>query len=173
MVGSVAEWPVPYNQTGAFAFLAWQLLWVAGLRAGALHVRRPRQAKPQDQGRDRCCGPLQRGNRVLRVAPHHRAGSVRLPRLAERAVRQVAPRADAAREFRRSGDTRRARATAARGNRRAFVDRDDGTRVADGIRRAPRAVPRLAGHRRSDALDRSTSACSTARCSRERWLRST
>ncbi len=37
--GSVAGWPVPYNQTGAFAFLAWQLLWVAGLRAGALHVQ--------------------------------------------------------------------------------------------------------------------------------------
>jgi len=35
----IAGWPVPYNQTGAFAFLAWQLLWVAGLRAGALHVR--------------------------------------------------------------------------------------------------------------------------------------
>jgi hypothetical protein len=29
-------WPVPYNQTGSFAFLAWQLLWVAGLRAGSL-----------------------------------------------------------------------------------------------------------------------------------------
>jgi hypothetical protein len=35
----LAGWPVPYNQTGAFAFLAWQLLWVAGLRAGALHVQ--------------------------------------------------------------------------------------------------------------------------------------
>ena len=35
----IAGWPVPYNQTGAFAFLAWQLLWVAGLRAGALHVK--------------------------------------------------------------------------------------------------------------------------------------
>jgi hypothetical protein len=31
-------WPVPYSQTGAFSFLAWQLLWLAGLRAGALHV---------------------------------------------------------------------------------------------------------------------------------------
>jgi len=35
---SLAAWPVPYNQTGAFAFLAWQLLWVAGLRAGSLHT---------------------------------------------------------------------------------------------------------------------------------------
>jgi hypothetical protein len=35
----IAGWPVPYNQTGAFAFLAWQLLWVAGLRAGSLHVK--------------------------------------------------------------------------------------------------------------------------------------
>jgi hypothetical protein len=35
----LAGWPVPYDQTGAFAFLAWQLLWVAGLRAGALHVQ--------------------------------------------------------------------------------------------------------------------------------------
>jgi hypothetical protein len=29
-------WPVPYSQTGAFALLAWQLLWLVGLRAGAL-----------------------------------------------------------------------------------------------------------------------------------------
>jgi hypothetical protein len=36
---ALVGWPVPYNQTGAFAFLAWQLLWVAGLRAGALHVQ--------------------------------------------------------------------------------------------------------------------------------------
>jgi hypothetical protein len=36
---SLAGWPVPYNQTGAFAFLAWQLLWVVGLRAGALHMQ--------------------------------------------------------------------------------------------------------------------------------------
>ena len=42
-------WPVPYSQTGAFAFLAWQLLWLVGLRAGALHVDAPaahRVAKP-------------------------------------------------------------------------------------------------------------------------------
>jgi hypothetical protein len=27
---------VPYSQTGAFSFLAWQLLWLIGVRAGAL-----------------------------------------------------------------------------------------------------------------------------------------
>ena len=37
-LSSIIGWPVPYSQTGAFAFLAWQLLWVAGLRAGALNV---------------------------------------------------------------------------------------------------------------------------------------
>jgi hypothetical protein len=35
---TAVSWPVPYSQTGAFAFLAWQLLWLLGLRAGALHV---------------------------------------------------------------------------------------------------------------------------------------
>lgn len=29
-------WPVPYAQTGAFSLLAWQMLWLVGLRAGAL-----------------------------------------------------------------------------------------------------------------------------------------
>jgi hypothetical protein len=31
-------WPVPYSQTGAFSLLAWQLLWLVGLRAGMLKV---------------------------------------------------------------------------------------------------------------------------------------
>ena len=35
-VARLVEWPVPYSQTGAFSFLAWQLLWLIGLRAGAL-----------------------------------------------------------------------------------------------------------------------------------------
>ena len=43
----IVGWPVPYNQTGAFAFLAWQLLWVAGLRAGALHVQEAQGGEPR------------------------------------------------------------------------------------------------------------------------------
>jgi hypothetical protein len=39
----LVDWPVPYPQTGAFSFLAWQLLWLIGLRAGALA-----QAPPAD-----------------------------------------------------------------------------------------------------------------------------
>ena len=35
-VAAMLGWPVPYSQTGAFSLLAWQLLWLAGLRAGAL-----------------------------------------------------------------------------------------------------------------------------------------
>ena len=35
-VARLVEWPVPYSQTGAFSFLAWQLLWLVGVRAGAL-----------------------------------------------------------------------------------------------------------------------------------------
>jgi len=35
-VARLLEWPVPYSQTGAFSFLAWQLLWLVGVRAGAL-----------------------------------------------------------------------------------------------------------------------------------------
>jgi len=37
-IARLVDWPVPYSQTGAFALLAWQLLWLAGLRAGALRV---------------------------------------------------------------------------------------------------------------------------------------
>jgi len=35
-IARLVEWPVPYAQTGAFSLLAWQLLWLVGLRAGAL-----------------------------------------------------------------------------------------------------------------------------------------
>jgi hypothetical protein len=35
-LAAIVGWPVPYSQTGAFAVLAWQLLWLAGLRAGSL-----------------------------------------------------------------------------------------------------------------------------------------
>jgi len=37
-VARLLDWPVPYSQTGAFSWLAWQLLWLAGLRAGALRA---------------------------------------------------------------------------------------------------------------------------------------
>ena len=37
-IARLVEWPVPYAQTGAFSLLAWQLLWLVGLRAGALTV---------------------------------------------------------------------------------------------------------------------------------------
>ena len=40
-VANAVAWPVPYSQTGAFSLLAWQLLWLAGLRAGALKVAGP------------------------------------------------------------------------------------------------------------------------------------
>ncbi|HET9763371.1 MAG TPA: OpgC domain-containing protein [Casimicrobiaceae bacterium] len=35
-VAALVDWPVPYSQTGAFSWLAWQLLWMIGLRAGAM-----------------------------------------------------------------------------------------------------------------------------------------
>jgi hypothetical protein len=41
-MAALAGWPVPYSQTGAFSLLAWQMLWLAGLRAGALRA----EAKP-------------------------------------------------------------------------------------------------------------------------------
>ena len=37
-LGATVGWPVPYSQTGAFSLLAWQLLWLVGLRAGALQA---------------------------------------------------------------------------------------------------------------------------------------
>jgi hypothetical protein len=33
-VAALVGWPVPYGATGAFSFLAWQLLWLVGLRTG-------------------------------------------------------------------------------------------------------------------------------------------
>ncbi len=35
-IAHLTEWPVPYSQTGAFSLFAWQMLWLVGLRAGAL-----------------------------------------------------------------------------------------------------------------------------------------
>jgi hypothetical protein len=35
-IARLLEWPVPYAQTGAFSLLAWQLLWLVGVRAGSL-----------------------------------------------------------------------------------------------------------------------------------------
>ncbi len=37
-VARLLEWPVPYAQTGAFSLLAWQLMWLIGLRAGAMRA---------------------------------------------------------------------------------------------------------------------------------------
>lgn len=34
-VAALVGWPIPYGATGAFSFMAWQLLWLAGLRIGA------------------------------------------------------------------------------------------------------------------------------------------
>ena len=38
--------PVPYDQTGAFSWLAWQLLWVIGLCAGLASDARPDRFRP-------------------------------------------------------------------------------------------------------------------------------
>jgi hypothetical protein len=47
-IAQLVEWPVPYAQTGAFSLLAWQLLWLVGLRAGTLkaEARTTGQAMP-------------------------------------------------------------------------------------------------------------------------------
>ena len=37
-VAALVGWPIPYAQTGAFSLIAWQLLWLIGLRAGARTV---------------------------------------------------------------------------------------------------------------------------------------
>jgi hypothetical protein len=42
-MAALVGWPVPYGATGAFAFLAWQLLWIVGLYLGA----RKRDAAPR------------------------------------------------------------------------------------------------------------------------------
>ena len=57
-VATLVGWPVPYGATGAFAFMAWQLLWLVGLRIGVM------QSDPdagQNQSRVRDDFPL-RGN---------------------------------------------------------------------------------------------------------------
>ena len=40
-LAALVEWPIPYSQTGAFSFLAWQLLWLAGLSLGTGAVASP------------------------------------------------------------------------------------------------------------------------------------
>jgi hypothetical protein len=35
-VAALVGWPVPYGATGAFSFMAWQLLWLVGLRIGVM-----------------------------------------------------------------------------------------------------------------------------------------
>jgi len=37
-VARLVEWPVPYSQTGAFSVLAWQMMWLIGLRAGVMQA---------------------------------------------------------------------------------------------------------------------------------------
>lgn len=37
-VARLVEWPVPYSQTGAFSMLAWQMMWLIGLRAGVMQA---------------------------------------------------------------------------------------------------------------------------------------
>ncbi|MEP7064036.1 MAG: OpgC domain-containing protein [Betaproteobacteria bacterium] len=39
-IAAAFAWPVPYNQTGSFVFLAWQLIWVVGLWLGSRSVDR-------------------------------------------------------------------------------------------------------------------------------------
>jgi hypothetical protein len=36
-LAALVDWPVPYGATGAFSFMAWQLLWLVGLRLGAVN----------------------------------------------------------------------------------------------------------------------------------------
>jgi hypothetical protein len=48
-VAALVGWPVPYRQTGAFSFTAWQLLWLVGLRAGANRAAVSRAAAPIDR----------------------------------------------------------------------------------------------------------------------------
>jgi hypothetical protein len=46
-VAALVDWPVPYGATGAFAFMAWQLLWLVGLRIGVMQSDPdPRPATP-------------------------------------------------------------------------------------------------------------------------------
>jgi hypothetical protein len=35
-IAALVGWPVPYGATGAFSFMAWQLLWLIGLRFGVM-----------------------------------------------------------------------------------------------------------------------------------------
>ena len=46
-IAALVDWPVPYSQTGAFAWLAWQLLWLIGLRAGAVRIADVQAQIPQ------------------------------------------------------------------------------------------------------------------------------
>jgi hypothetical protein len=46
-IAALVDWPVPYSQTGAFAWLGWQLLWLIGLRAGAVRLAEVRAETPR------------------------------------------------------------------------------------------------------------------------------
>jgi hypothetical protein len=54
-MAAIVGWPVPYSQTGAFALLAWQLLWLVGLRAGALNAAAAAETRRSDT---RWSGPV-------------------------------------------------------------------------------------------------------------------
>jgi hypothetical protein len=73
-ISALVGWPVPYGATGAFSFLAWQLLWLVGLYLGA---------------RDRSVSPARAPSRLVRDAAiglalaffawRHLAGQVPFP----------------------------------------------------------------------------------------------
>ena len=48
-VAALIGWPVPYGATGAFSFLAWQFLWLIGLRIGASRSIAASAASPVPQ----------------------------------------------------------------------------------------------------------------------------
>src|SRR5690242_4138387 len=50
-VAALVDWPVPYGATGAFAFMAWQLLWLVGLRIGVMQSD-PDAVQTQSRVRD-------------------------------------------------------------------------------------------------------------------------
>jgi hypothetical protein len=79
-------WPVPYRETGAFAYLAWQLMWMGGLWAGS---RAAATAVAADQGRARVPDRFDRvlDSRALLVA----AAAVALAFLAWRHVAGQVP----------------------------------------------------------------------------------
>ncbi|HJU22623.1 MAG TPA: OpgC domain-containing protein [Casimicrobiaceae bacterium] len=50
-VATLVGWPIPYSATGAFSFMAWQLLWLVGLRVGAAQSAPETLPAPTDSDR--------------------------------------------------------------------------------------------------------------------------